>query len=205
MNLQDYWQNKLSKYSQEPWSSGPNIFATQAIKYFPLSGKLLELGAGIGQDSKYFTTKGYDVLATDFSKFGLDQIHDLKTQICDLSQPLPFQTKSFDIIYSHLALHYFDNQRTGKLFSEIFTILKPGGIFATLLNTLSDPETSQSEKKIGEDLFLTPSGIQKHLFSSGSFKKYITKFEVLLLDENGETYKDKIKSLIRFVGRKPLS
>jgi SAM-dependent methyltransferase len=205
MDLQDFWQKKLQKYSLEEWSKGPNIFASQVIKYFPPVGRLLDLGAGIGQDSLYFKEKGYQVTAADFSKFGLDKIQGIKTELCDLSKTLPFPQNSFDVVYSHLALHYFDTKRTYELFDEIFAILKPGGIFATLLNTLSDPEASHSRTLIGEDFYLTPAGIQKHLFSADSLKKYVINFETLFLDEHGETYKDSIKTLIRFVGRKPLT
>jgi SAM-dependent methyltransferase len=199
MNLQDFWQKKLSKYSQEEWATKPSIFATQVIKYFPSSGSLVDLGAGIGQDSQYFAEHGFQVLATDLVASEAQKIISV-----DLSQPLPFSSASFDVVYCHLSLHFFDTQRTQQLFDEIFSVLKPGGVFATLTNTLDDPEVSKSQN-IGEDLYLTPSGLQKRFFSVESMKTFTTKFETLLLDNLGETHKDETKSLIRFVGRKPLT
>ena len=65
MDLPTYWSNKLSQYSTEEWSNKPNIFATEILEYLPKTGKLLELGAGVCQDSTYFSSQGYKVIASD--------------------------------------------------------------------------------------------------------------------------------------------
>ena len=65
MDLPTYWSNKLSQYSTEEWSNKPNIFATEILEYLPKTGKLLELGAGVCQDSTYFSSLGYKVIASD--------------------------------------------------------------------------------------------------------------------------------------------
>jgi SAM-dependent methyltransferase len=205
-----YWQQKHIKYLNEDFINKPTIFATQAIKYFPKTGKVLELGAGQGQDAIYFLEKGYDVTACDLSEFALKLAEkkipeSLKNKIefkaLDFSQTLPFEPNNFDVIFSHLALHYFNRVRTEKLFNEIYTILKPGGIFATLTNTTDDDETKRLAKIEG-DYFINPEGLKKRYFSVDSMKKITDKFEILLLDAQGETYKDKIKTLIRFIGKK---
>lgn len=202
MNPQDYWQAKHPDYSQKDWIKKPTIFATQIVKFFPQSGRILELGAGQGQDSVYFANQGYEVSATDFSQYALDQITDTRItkQLVDLSRPLPFNPNSFDIVYSHLALHYFGEKRTRELFDEIYDILKPGGVFATLTNTIEDPEVNQATKI--EEEFYENGGIQKRFFSTDSMAKFTLKFKTLLLDSHGETHKDEIKTLIRFVGQK---
>ena len=45
------WSELHNNYKKRDWINKPSIFAEQAIKYFPSSGKVLELGAGLGQDS----------------------------------------------------------------------------------------------------------------------------------------------------------
>jgi SAM-dependent methyltransferase len=204
MDLQDYWQKKLIRYSQESWSSQPSIFAAEVLPYLPFGGSLLDLGAGLGQDSRFFAQKGYRVLATDFSPYALKQIKGVSTRLVDLSLPLRFPPASFDIVYSHLALQYFDLSRTMSLFSEIYSVLKPEGIFAILLNTLDDPEIEASTP-VGDDLYLTPGGLQKRYFSISTLRPLVENYEILLLDNHGRTQKDSIQTLIRFVGRKPPS
>ncbi len=202
MDPQDYWEKKHQKYAQEDWISKPTVFATQVISFFPKSGKLLDLGAGQGQDSVYFADRGYQITAVDFNQYALDQITDprIEKRLADFSQPLPFSPGSYDIVYGHLALHYFNARRTQGLFNEIYNILKPGGIFATITNTTDDPEYGQDEKI--EDDYFEIGGIKKRFFSAESLNRFTTKFETLLLDNKGETHKDEIKTLVRFVGRK---
>lgn len=201
-----FWQKKLTKYSNEDWANKPSIFATQAINYFPKPGKILELGAGLGQDTIFFAQKGFNVTSTDLIDLFTTQVpEDLKPNIdfqtLDLTNHLPFPPQSFDIVYSHLALHYFDKQRTQQLFNEIYEVLKPGGILAVLTNTIDDPETKQFEK-LEDDYYQDPSGVKKRFFSSDSLKEFTSNFETILLDNKGETHKDEIKTLIRFIGKK---
>lgn len=210
MDNQDYWHKKHQKYSTQDWIRTPTIFATQILKYLPKSGSLLELGCGQGQDSIYFAQHDLQVTATDFSDFALFEAKQttppglkdkITYQVVDIANKLPFPQASFDIVYSHLAVHYFDKTRTQQLFDEIYTTLKPGGIFAILVNTLDDPEIGESQL-VETDLYITPSGLQKRFFSVDSVQEFTAKFETLLLDNHGETHKDTIKTLIRYVGKK---
>lgn len=193
MDITDYWTKKLAKYSTEDWAQKPNIFATDVIKYFPKTGKLLELAAGIGQDSRYFSSLGYEVTSTDLIP---------PAQFIDLNQPLPFADNSFDVVYSHLGLHYFPLDRTKQLFLEIYNILKSGGVFCTLFNSLTDPEIGISTE-LDTDYYLTPVGINKRFFSTESLRQILpVDFKILLLDDNGRTIKDGDNRLIRLVCQK---
>jgi len=210
MDVIDYWTKKHQKYSKTDWIDKPTIFAKFVRRYLPEKGKLLELGAGQGQDARFFAELGLDVLATDFSKEALSLLRTkakkqrvkLKLKHLDLSQPLSYPNESFDVVYSHLALQYFSGTITIKIFDEIHRVLKPNGLFTSLFNTLADPEVSLS-REIEEGLYLTPSGLVKRFFTTSYLKKLAKgKFKTILIDNKGETYKDEIKTLIRFVGRK---
>ena len=202
--VKDYWSNKLEGYSKQEWVKRPSLFAQTAAEYFPKKAMILELGAGIGQDSKWFVDQGFEVLATDLAdRIKLIEADSLSTRVVDLSNPLPFRPESFDVVYSHLALHYFSSDRTQKLFGEIYSCLKPGGIFAMLVNSIHDPELQ--EGKYIENNFLEVDGIQKRYFDISFIEELTKPFETLLLDEEGTSYKDKavgLTHLIRFIGRK---
>lgn len=209
MDTKQYWNQRHEDYSKKDWIAKPTIFATQVISFLPDGGRILELGSGQGQDTLYFAQKGFQVVACDFSETALELARkrvpaNLRDQVefmtLDLSEPLQFPTESFDIVYSHLALHYFNAKRTQDLFDEIYTVLKPGGIFVTLTNTHEDPEIAEATKI--EDEYYDSVGIQKRYFSEKSMRRFASKFETLLLDAKGETHKDEIKTLIRFVGKK---
>jgi ubiquinone/menaquinone biosynthesis C-methylase UbiE len=210
MDPKGYWNKKHIRYAAKDWIDKPTIFSQFAIQYFPKTGTLLDLGAGHGQDSRFFAKKGYSVTGTDFSETALRFLAEkadkeglrIKTEQVDLSKNLPFENNKFDVVYAHLSLHYFDVKTTDKLFSEIQRILKPNGILAALFNSVDDPEIPRFEK-VDDDYYLEPGGIIRRYFSVQSAQKFIVgKFEPIILDNEGETYKDSIKSLIRFIGHK---
>lgn len=213
MTNKQYWNDALKRYTTKSWVDKPTIFAQQVAGYFPKQGKLLELAAGQGQDSRYFARLGYRVTATDLVDTGLRDAEqkaereNLKIifQTVDLAQPLPFPDASFNIVYSHLGLHYLDKIGTEMMFKEIHRVLKPGGVLVALFNTVDDPEINSPEFEKIEDNYYREVAFdfKKRYFSVDETKYFINGlFEPLLLDNQGETYKDEIKTLIRLVGKK---
>lgn len=211
--MKKYWKDIHKIYSKKDWINKPAIFAEFVLKYFPKKGKLLELGAGQGRDSRFFAKKGYKVVSTDLSEYALKISREkakkekLDIQFIELDlkkDALPFKDKSLDIVYSHLALHYFDDKRTREIFKEIHRVLKPNGIVAAFFNTTDDKETEDLEfELLEENFYKSPEGVLKRYFSV-DYLKDVTKdlFNPVILDAKGETYKDEINNLIRFIGKK---
>ena len=179
----------------------------------PKTGSLLELASGQGQDARYFARLGYEVTATDLVDTGLQEAKQkaekeglkIAFQTVDLAHSLPFADSSFDIVYSHLGLHYLDKIGTEKMFKEIQRVLKLGGILASLFNTIDDPEIYSSGFEKIEDGYYREIAFdfKKRYFSIEDTKHFINGlFVPLLLDNKGETYKDEIKTLIRLVAQK---
>lgn len=206
------WSDLHKIYKTQDWIDKPSLFAETAVTYFPSKGRILELGAGQGQDSRFFAQQGYKVVSTDIESSALKQSKaklndDLKEaitlQLIDLREELPFDNESFDIVYAHLSLHYFDYEKTVRLFDEVRRVLKVGGIFAFLVNSVHDPEYN-SGAKLEEDYFQIGKATKRY-FSVESARHLTGYFDVTLLDDQGETYKDRAKgvhNLVRFVGAK---
>jgi len=212
MDIQKYWEEKHKKYGTADWIDKPSLFAEFAVKYFPKQGKLLDLGAGQGQDSRYFASKGYEVTSTDLCGQAL-KISETKTKQeklhinfkeLDLSKGiLPYENESFNVVYASLSLHYFDDEITEKIFSEINRVLTSDGVVAMLLNNIYDPKTKYLTKK-SEGLFVNEEGVLRRFFSLSYLEdKVKQKFDVLVMDDKGEALlKDDPINLIRFIGRK---
>lgn len=212
MNTKDIWNAKHEKYKNQSWINNPNIFAKEIIEYFPEEGKILELGAGQGQDTRFLAENGYKVISTDISpealslskeKMTIDIEKNIEIKQMDTSKKFPFNDSEFEIVYAHLAVHYFDMKTTEKIVKEISRVLKPNGIIAILTNSCTDPEYGQGEE-IEKDYFFV-DGKNKRFFSIESIKSLFSDFKVVLADNLGETYKDSEKgvhNLIRFIGRK---
>lgn len=208
------WSDLHKRYSEQDWIDKPSVFAEQAIKYFPQSGSVLELGAGQAQDGCFFASQGYKVTATDIEDTALelakqkasDKSVNLDLKKVDLREELPFENESFDVVYAHLSLHYFDKETTVRLFGEIQRVLKKGGVFAFFVNSVNDPEY-KTGKELEPDYFQIDKTAKRY-FSESTARKFAQWFDVNLLDELGETYKDSAKgvhNLVRFIGTKPLN
>lgn len=206
------WTNLHNDYKKRNWIDKPSLFAESVLSYLPATGKLLDLGAGQGQDSRYFAEHGYDVVSTDLEESALEQGRTktpdaLRSKIdilqVDLRNNLPFDDAVFDVVYAHLSLHYFDKVTTTHIFDEIYRILKPGGVLAFFVNSTSDPEYNTGHR-IEDDYFMIDKTAKRY-FSPDTAKEFAHRFTPLLVDNDGETYKDREKGvhhLVRFVGVK---
>jgi SAM-dependent methyltransferase len=207
------WSDLHKDYSKQDWITKPSIFAETAITYFPAQATVLDLGAGLGQDSRYFAEHGYTVTSTDLQQDTLDKSQaalpdDLRPRLSfqhvDLREELPFGDASFDVVYAHLSIHYFTKEVTTRLIGEIQRVLKPGGIFAFLVNTVDDPEYNTGQQ-IEPDYFQVGDATKRY-FSVASAREMMRWYDTILVDNHGETYKDAdkgIHNLIRYIGAKP--
>lgn len=217
--MNNVWDEKHKEYVQADWIKKPSLFAQWAIQYFPKQGRVLDLGSGQGQDSRFFAQQGYKVVSTDYSqealKLNREQLdetsrHSISVEELDLTKPFPYPEGVFDIVYAHLSLHYFNTKITEQIFSEIYRVLRPTGVLALMVNSTKDPEYKECNKgdkgkKLEEDYFEMKEGMKKRFFNVKTLPHFTEQFHAIVLDDQGETYKDRgagIANLIRFVGKK---
>lgn len=135
IDLQDFWNKNSARI---PDDKGHSLYAAEKEKEFPKNSKVCDLGGGTGTDSIYFAEKGHEVVLVDIADEPLAKAETranelgvadkLKTFQCDFSfGKLPLDDKSVDIVYSRLALHYFESKVLSRLFSEVYRILRGGG------------------------------------------------------------------------------
>ncbi len=204
-NTTEYWTKKLASYKESKWSEGPNIFAEQAEKYFPRNARILELGAGVGQDGRWFAEQGHSVVQTDFADYGYvkDGNASVEWRQFDLLAEWPFGDGEFDVVYSHLSLHYFGSTDMSRIMQNIHRSLKKDGVVALLTNSVSDSEVTEGAEI--EPGYREIGGIKKRFFSRKTLAPFTKGFLPILFDECGETYKDREignSSLVRYIGTK---
>lgn len=210
------WDSLHNHYQKQDWSKKPSIFAEQVIDYFPKTWKILEIWAGIWQDSRYFHSLGYDLCSTDIGTTAVDINREnsefeikswrYKVESLDILTWLTtIPDESYDIIYSHLSLHYFSRINTENILKNIRRILREDWLIVVLLNSVNDPEYGQGEK-IEEDYFHIAWQTNKRYFSINSASLILGGiFVTIHCDDEGETYKDRekwIHNLIRYIGKK---
>lgn len=92
--------------------------------------RLLEIGAGTGQDGLFFQQSGIGVVATDLSPEMLDRCRakGLEAYTMDVLH-LDFPRGSFDAIYAFNCLLHVPNADLPRALSAIRALLSPDGLF----------------------------------------------------------------------------
>ncbi len=201
-----HWQKRLPQYLSENWSKLPSPFAKQTVKYLKDGAKVLELGAGAAQDGLWFESSGYDVTISDgddvaFNEIQARSVTSKRPVLVDITKPLPFEDNSFDAVYAQLVLHYFDDETMHQIIKEIERVLKPGGIFSCMVNSLDDPEYDETLENASG--LINVDGLIKRYFTLDSFAPFVSTFRPLLFDNKGRHPKDDAKGnvgMIRFIG-----
>jgi ubiquinone/menaquinone biosynthesis C-methylase UbiE len=92
--------------------------------------KLLEIGAGTGENTLRLIKMKFKVCATDISPKSVEAMNkkylkykNFSSKVADMEK-LPFKNESFDIICSAGSLSYGDNNR---VMNDIYRVLKLGG------------------------------------------------------------------------------
>ena len=112
----------------------------------PTAGdRILDAGAGTGNISQVLSVPGVQLTGIDFCEPALERsrrkVTSAEFRVADLTQPLPFESATFDKIACSLVLHYLTPERQCFALSELFRVLKPGGplaitVFAAGFKTL---------------------------------------------------------------------
>ena len=141
MTQSDWWDDGVfQEWESLPWDTGihdKNI--KEILEQYPVSGSVLELGCGYGNDARWFADNGFDVTAIDISAKAIDMaiskggdieylVEDARTFSSD---------KKFDLVYDRGYTH---NEAIGSngqnivrnLFLRIHSLLKSSGKFIIL-------------------------------------------------------------------------
>lgn len=112
------------------------------LSKIPEGLKVLEIGAGMGENSEFLLTQGLNVTATDISSNSVQVLknnygayYSFHAEVADM-ESLQFQDSSFDIVCSAGSLSYGDNV---LVMNEIYRVLKKGGSFIAMDSLNNNP------------------------------------------------------------------
>jgi SAM-dependent methyltransferase len=123
--------------------------------------KILELGGGQGRDTLFLASRGVEVTMVACSETALAQAlsnsekSGLRDQIRlvhdDLREGMPFRDDHFDACYSHMFLCMpFSRKHLRELSSEIWRVLKPGGIHLFSVRNTHDAHYGKGRRREGQ-------------------------------------------------------
>lgn len=134
----EYLPVKRAVASEPPgvdWVGQVRMLELARIKeYLPSSGRVLDFGAGAGQQALRLQQLGFEVEAVD-----LESSLDLEEQVFPVrgydGHTLPFPDARFDIVMSSNVLEHVHD--LSRVLSELARVLKPGGLMLHILPSAS--------------------------------------------------------------------
>lgn len=189
----EYWDNWHQRIFDRRVASPPSELATRLGR--SLQGKdpcrILDVGCGGGTDAVYLASLGHRVVGIDISAIAISRARaaaaeaprrdDIEFHTCDIAQPLPFDRNSFDVVYSHLALHYFDSTVTRMVFAGLHRACRAGGILFAAVKSTNDPLYGKGIM-IEDDMYCY-SGHRQHFFSPSYARHVLESWNVLDVSE----------------------
>lgn len=171
---------------------------------------LLDVGCGNGKDSLYFAQRGIHVTSVDFSGTAIEQLKQkiAEKELLNINAIkkdivyLDIDDNSFDVIYAHLSLQYFDDEITAKIFDRLHRILRPGGMIFIRCKSTDDHLYGQGEK-IGNDTFL--KGHIRHFFSKEYMIEKLSQFCLIRIRRTSSIYWGYESCFIEAVATRPLA
>jgi len=154
-NLNEYITAEHALMSLSKADSIPHRTEGEAVllEFIPKDAKrILDLGTGDGRLLALVKIERQEAegIALDFSPTMIKAAgerfsKDPKVQVIDhnLDDPLP-NLGQFDAVVSSFAIHHCSDERKRQLYSEIFNILSPGGVFCNLEHVASPTDELHS-------------------------------------------------------------
>lgn len=135
--------------------------------------KVLMLGCGTGEESKLLETFGASLnqlTGIDLSSKSIEiakrSYQDIEFVVGDMNE-LPFESESFDFVYSSLAIHY--SATPEMAYKEVYRVLKPNGLF---LFSIGHPLRWASEEKNIDEEPIRVIGCSKNNNGNTVYGKY---------------------------------
>ena len=170
--------------ASEPAKKSLKIFQENNIN------TIIELGAGLGRDSIYFSINNLSVTSLDYSQSGIniinkkinkDKLKNIKTKVFDIRQKLPFEDNSIDGCFSHmLYCMALSNQNLFNLNKEICRILKPDGLNIYTVRNEHDGYYKNGIHR-GEDMYEN-DGFIVHFFNKTKINQLTDGFKNIKIE-----------------------
>ena len=142
------WMFPISHEEFVRAAGGEEVLSLTPVRKVPFSWygdckgkKVLGLAAGGGQQMAVLSALGAECTLFDISELQLEadreiserEGYSIRLVKGDMTEPLPFEDNSFDLVINPVSNHYIQN--VYPVFKEIYRVLKPGGSFLAGLDT----------------------------------------------------------------------
>lgn len=129
MDSIDYYNKNSQEFYDRTINADQHDTYQKFLKYLPKSGRILDAGCGVGRDSKFFLSQGYDVVSFDGSMEMVKMASDLlgKNVLHMLFEEIDFFNE-FDAIWAKASLLHVPYENLRGVIQSFHKSLLPSGI-----------------------------------------------------------------------------
>lgn len=173
--------------------------------------KVLDAACGGGRNLVYFLQSGFDVFGTDAAPHAVDAVRHLAARLApgapdDNFRVEPVERMTFpdafaDVVISSAALHFArDDQQFDAMVTEMWRVLKPGGMFFCRLASSIGME--HRIRPLGGRRFALPDGSDRYLVDEAMLMDWTARLGGTLLDPLKTTVVQDQRCMTTWVVRK---
>ncbi|HHG8505402.1 TPA: methyltransferase domain-containing protein [Legionella pneumophila] len=109
---------------------------------------VLDVGCGSGRNPLYLALSGHEVIGMDKNAEAIEnirkiaeqeQLSNIKAHVHDLNQPIAIKDKSFDFIYSTVALQFLNPSSIKPLLTQLQSLTATGGMHFLVFPIKAEP------------------------------------------------------------------
>lgn len=174
--LKQYWNTSYQRLDLTP--TYDNWLDKYWDDYFAhLSNELIvDLGCGVGNNSQYLLEKGLLPVACDISEEALQKLKGflpgIQTICLDMTNGLPFENASVQVLIADLSLHYFDEAMTRQVIRDLHRVMKREGILLCRLNSTLEISNKGTSVQTDEPYLLENEGIYRRFFDEDEIHRF---------------------------------
>lgn len=152
MSIDKTWFDDLYAQHDAPWVLGeaqPEIVRQERAG--TISGNVLDIGCGLGDNALHLAERGYDVLGIDFSEQAVQRARDNAAARSvaarfEVADALRFdRPNAFDTIVDSALFHVFAGQDRVEYVRNLHRLCRPGGRVHVLVAAPPPPEHPGAE------------------------------------------------------------
>lgn len=205
-----------SPLNLQEWFGGIDIYLfDQLLKERIVPGmRILDAGCGTGRNLVYLLKSGSEVFGVDESSSALAHTRQLATNLAahlpaenfrvEPVERMSFADASFDVVLSSAVLHFArDEEQWQRMFSEMWRVLKPGGIFfARLASSIGIEDKIVLVNDRGERRYQLPDGSERFLVDEAMLLSVSAEMNGEFLDPIKTTVVQNMRSMTTWCLRK---
>ena len=149
--------DRMYATQKDRFAGPPSRFSGWALERISrrfTEGPLLDLGCGLGRDSRRLAEAGYTVRATDYSRTAIERAKAdprnpsrLRFERADAVGALDSTaTGSLVAVYSHALYMMLPEEELKAVFRGVRRVLRPGGLHLFAVRSVTDPVAGQGEE-----------------------------------------------------------